>query len=139
MAHVIDYPTFSSVRAHLKEVLDATGRGRTVTVARDGVVTAALSAERLREYFFRTVSPRVRVFAEGDAVVALMDDRPFAAEGTTIDDALTELIESLREYAEDWGDRLSDAPNHRDSWALVQLVVLSTDDQLRDWLDRGGE
>lgn len=44
------------------------------------------------------------------------------------------MIDALREYPEDWQDRLLDAPNHRDNWVLVQLVTLSTDDQLRSWL-----
>ena len=41
---------------------------------------------------------------------------------------------SLREYAEDWQLRLLNAPNHRDNWGLVQLISLSDDEQLRDWL-----
>jgi hypothetical protein len=44
------------------------------------------------------------------------------------------MITALREYADDWQERLLDAPNHRDNWALVQLIGLSNDDQLRDWL-----
>lgn len=51
----------------------------------------------------------------------------------------SERLLSLREYAEDWEDHLKDAPNHADAWALVQLVKLSTDDELRDWFERGGE
>ena len=41
---------------------------------------------------------------------------------------------SLREYAQDWQDRLLDTPNHRDNWGLVQLIGLSDDEQLREWL-----
>jgi hypothetical protein len=26
------------------------------------------------------------------------------------------------------------APNHRDNWGLVQLIGLSDDEQLREWL-----
>jgi hypothetical protein len=44
------------------------------------------------------------------------------------------MINALREYAEDWQERLLDTPNHQNNWALVQLISLSTDDQLRDWL-----
>ena len=44
------------------------------------------------------------------------------------------MIDALREYAEDWQERLLDAPNHRNNWGLVQLICLSTDDQLREWL-----
>lgn len=134
-----DYPTYSRAREHFKEMLDATASGRIVTVARDGALSAVVPAERLREYFFRTVSPRVSVFREDGAVVALMDGRPFVSTGTDVDDALDDLALSLREYAEDWDARLHTAPNHHDAWGLVQLVKLSTDDELRAWLERGGE
>jgi hypothetical protein len=44
------------------------------------------------------------------------------------------MIVALREYAEDWQDRLLDAPNHANNWALVQLITLSSEVQLREWL-----
>jgi hypothetical protein len=59
---------------------------------------------------------------------------PVAADASTFDDAIEEMILALREYAEDWQERLLDAPNHRNNWALVQVVELSDDTQLRDWL-----
>jgi hypothetical protein len=92
-----------------------------------------------REHLFHTVPPRVEVFKENDAVVALMTGRPFAAEGADLESALAELMFTLREYAEDWENRLQNAPNHAAAWALVQLVKLSTDEQLLEWFDRGGE
>ncbi|MEA9983999.1 MULTISPECIES: hypothetical protein [Subtercola] len=39
------------------------------------------------------------------------------------------MVELLREYVEDWQDHLVAAPNHAGNWGLVQLIVLSTDDQ----------
>lgn len=139
MAITADYPTYSRAREHLKDVLDATARGRTVTLARDGELSAVMPVPRLRDYFYRTVSPRVRVLSEQGRVIALMEGRPFVSEGSDVDGALADLLLSLREYAEDWEDRLKDAPNHTDAWALVQLVKLSTDEELRDWFERGGE
>lgn len=139
MPITVDYPTYSGARAHFRDMLDATADGRTVTVARDGHLSAMLPVERLRGYFFQTVSPRVSVFREDGHVVALMADRPFAAEGSTIADALVDLVLILREYAEDWYARLRHAPNHQGAWGLVQLIRLSTDEELLDWLDHGGE
>ncbi|UXW86488.1 hypothetical protein NFX31_02815 [Microbacterium azadirachtae] len=72
-------------------------------------------------------------------IIALMSGRPFVSEGATVDDALSDLVLSLREYAEDWEARLQQAPNHRDNWSLVQLVKLSSDAQLLEWFERGGE
>lgn len=63
-----------------------------------------------------------------------LEDRPFVSEGKTLKAAIADLIESLREYAEDWVERHQYAPNHADAWGLVQLVHLSTDEQLADWL-----
>ena len=44
------------------------------------------------------------------------------------------MIDALREYATDWQDRLLDVVNHRDNWAVVALIGLSDDEQLREWL-----
>jgi hypothetical protein len=59
---------------------------------------------------------------------------PIAADGPTFDAAIDEMVQALREYAEDWQDRLLDVSNHRDNWGLVQLVRMCDDDQLREWL-----
>ena len=139
MSLVADYGSYTDARTHLKDVLDATAQGRTVTVRRDEQIAAVVPAEKLRQFLFHTVSARVEIFKENDAVVALMRDRPFVSEGADVEDALADLILSLREYAKDWEDRLQHAPNHASAWALVQLVKLSTDEQLLEWFDRGGE
>lgn len=136
---VVDYPTYSSARTHFKNVLDAAEGGRSVTVARDGQISVVVPATRLRDFFFRAVSPRVELAQEDGRVIALMLGRPFVSEGANVDEALDDLAESLREYAEDWESRLQYAPNHRDNWALVQLIKLSSDEELLDWFERGGE
>jgi len=59
---------------------------------------------------------------------------PLAVEGPDFDSAVDEMVGELREYAEDWESRFKHAPNHREYWGVVQLVNLSTDDQLREWL-----
>ncbi|SEB56043.1 Antitoxin of toxin-antitoxin, RelE / RelB, TA system [Paramicrobacterium humi] len=139
MSLVADYPNYTQARTHLKDVFDDAKRGRTVTLQRDNDVVAVTAVDRLRDYFARTVSSRVSVTREDGIVIATMEGRPFASEGATITDALDELVEALREYAEDWDERLQYAPNHRDAWGLVQLVRLSSDEQLKDWMSAGGE
>ena len=52
----------------------------------------------------------------------------------TFDEAIDDLVQAAREYAEDWNDHLLLAPNHRGNWGLVQLVELSTVEQLRNWV-----
>ena len=62
---------------------------------------------------------------------------PIAADGATLTEAVAEMVDALRAYAADWIDHLSTAPNHADNWGLVQLIVLSSDEELADWLSAG--
>ncbi|MGH3341673.1 MAG: hypothetical protein ACRDPK_02090 [Carbonactinosporaceae bacterium] len=59
---------------------------------------------------------------------------PVHGDGETFEDAVSDLVDALREYAEDWNARPYLAPNHRDHRAVVELVELSSDEQLRDWI-----
>jgi predicted RNase H-like HicB family nuclease len=87
-----------------------------------------------REFLINTVPARVRVVNEDGAWAMFLPGLPLAAEGTTLEEATLDLIEALREYAEDWEDHLHTAPNHRGNWALVQLIDSSTNEELDAWL-----
>ncbi len=135
---VVHYDSYTEARAHLKDLLDAAERGRVATVRRDAGKTAVVDVERLRR-FLASVSPsRAKVVAEADGWSVFIPGLPVAADAAAFDDAVSEMIVALREYAEDWQERLLDAPNHRNNWGLVQLISLSDDDQLRDWLVGSG-
>ncbi|MFF0246600.1 prevent-host-death protein [Streptosporangium sandarakinum] len=130
----LHYDTYTEARAHLKDLLDAAERGRAATLRRDTVRAAVVDAERLRN-FLATVTPsRAEVVSEDGGWSVFIPGLPVAADGADFDTAIDEMIDALREYAEDWQDRLLDAPNHRDNWGLVQLIALSDDDELRRWL-----
>jgi len=92
-----------------------------------------VDAERLR-YFLSSIGPRPRVIAEDGWWSLFFPGLPIAAEGGSLDEVFDDAILVLREYAEDWVDHLRVAPNHANNWGLVQLVALSTDEQLRTWL-----
>lgn len=130
----VHYDSYTDARTHLKDLLDAAERGRVATVRRDARTTAFVDSDRLR-YFLASVTPsRAKVLAEDGGWSVFIPGLPVAADGASFDEALDEMIIALREYAEDWQDRLLDAPNHAANWGLVQLVSLSDDDQLREWL-----
>jgi hypothetical protein len=76
----------------------------------------------------------VHIVAEAGGWSAFIPGPPVAADGPTFDEAIDEMVQALREYAQDWQDRLLHAPNHKDNRGLVQLISLSDDAQLRDWL-----
>lgn len=131
---ITHYDSYTEARAHLKDLLDAAERGRVVTVRRDNVRTAVVDVDRLRSSLASLHMPRAQVVAEAGGWSAFLPGLPIAADGATFDEAIAELTQVLREYADDWQERLLDAPNHRQNWALVQLICLSDDAELREWL-----
>lgn len=130
----VHYDSYSEARAHLKDLLDAAERGQVATVRRDSTSAVVLDAGRLRHFLASVVPSRAQVVAEAGGWSVFIPGLPVAADGPTFDVAVEEMVQALREYALDWQDRLAQAPNHRDNWGLVQLIGLSDDDQLRDWL-----
>jgi hypothetical protein len=103
------------------------------TVQRETGRAAVVDADRLRASLIG-VLPSPHVVAEGGGWSVFLPGVPVAADASTFDDAVDEMVLALREYADDWQERLLDAPNHRNNWALVQVIELSDDTQLREWL-----
>lgn len=98
-------------------------------------MVTVLGAEPLREVLRSSPElPRPLVVAENDGWSVLLPGTPVAAEGSSFSDAVGEFVVALREYAEDWEERLHAAPNHRSNWVLVCFVGLMSDDDLEDWV-----
>ncbi|MEV0561576.1 hypothetical protein [Dactylosporangium sp. NPDC050588] len=127
------FDNYSTARAHFKDLLDAARRGRVATVQRETGRAAVVDAERLRATLVG-VLPRPQVVAEDGGWSVFLPGVPIAADAATFDEAIKEMIVALREYADDWQEHLLDAPNRRNNWALVQVIELSDDMQLREWL-----
>lgn len=135
----VDYPSFTEARKSFKSILDAVNDGAVVSIERGSQVAVVTDRERLRELLLCAVPSTAKVVAENDAWVIMIPTTPFAAEGGSLEAAIDELIVNLREYASEWGEHFASAPNHSGFWTLVQLVKLSSDDGLRDWLTSGPE
>ena len=129
----VHFESYSDARAHLKDLLDAADEGRSATVARDGQRVAVVHADRLRSLLSHSV-PAPQAVPENNGWSLIMPWLPVAADGDSFDDAVEDLIDALREYAEDWNARLRLAPNHRENWGLVQFLDLSDDEQLKAWI-----
>ena len=129
----LDLGSYGEARARLKDVLDAAASGRPVVVHRDRETAAVVDAERLRSALQR-ICPHAQVVGEAGGWSVFLPGVPVAADGSNLEEAVEEMVSALREYAEDWEDHLRHAPNHRENWALVQLVGLSDDRQLAGWL-----
>ena len=130
----VHYDSYTDARNNLKSLLDAAENGQVATVRRELATTAVLDAVRLRYFLASVVPSRAQVVQEAGGWSVFIPGLPVAADGATFDETVDEMVEALREYAQDWQDRLLHAPNHRENWGLVQLIGLSDDDQLREWL-----
>jgi predicted RNase H-like HicB family nuclease len=130
----VHYDSYTDARNNLKNLLDAAESGMVATVRRESATTAVLDATRLRYFLTSVVPSRAQVVQEADGWSMFIPGLPIAADGATFDEAVTEMVDAVREYAQDWQDHLLNAANHRENWGLVQLISLSDDEQLRDWL-----
>lgn len=128
------YASYTSARSKLRGVLDAARAGLVTTVSRDTERYVVLDAEVLRQQLLQLLPTTAVVVAEGGGWSAFLPGVPVHGDAETFDEAITDLMEALREYAHDWNGDLSGAPNHRRHGPLVELVELSSDSQLRDWL-----
>ena len=133
----VQYDRFTEARNHLKELLDAAEEGRPAAVIRQDRSTVLVDRTRFVRYLMALNAGRVELVPDGDAWLAVLADSPISAEGDDAADAIDELIDAMREYAEDWSARLRLALNHEQNWGLVQLVDHSSDDELRAWITGG--
>jgi predicted RNase H-like HicB family nuclease len=130
----LHYDSYTEARAHLKELLDAADRGQPATVHRESSTAMVVDARRLLRLLLDIYPSRAQAVAEAGGWSIFIPGVPLAADGATFNEAVTEMIDALREYADDWQDHLYGVPNHADNWGLVHLITLSSDDQLRGWL-----
>ncbi|MBV9026627.1 MAG: prevent-host-death protein [Streptomycetaceae bacterium] len=130
----VHFESYTEARAHLKDLLDAAGQGRVATIRRDTEYAAVVDAARLRHALTLLCPSKAEVVAEDGGWSVFYPGLPIAADGATFDQAVDDMLDALRDYADDWQDRLQAAPNHRNNWGLVQLIALSDDTQLRAWL-----
>jgi hypothetical protein len=128
------FDTYTAGRNHFADLLDAARDGRTATVKRDTDRAAVVDANRLRETLAMAPQWRAEIVAEAGGFSVFLPGVPVAVDGPTFEAAIDDMVDALREYAQDWEDRLRQAPNHRSNWGLVQLINLSDDVQLRMWL-----
>lgn len=128
------YTSFTSARSHFKELLDAAEAGLPASVTRGDTRAAVVDGGRLVSLLAHSRPAQTQVVHENGYWAAMLPGTPLTGEGETFDEAIDDLVSTLRDYAQDWTDRLRVAPNHAKQWPLVQLIELSEDEQLRDWL-----
>lgn len=134
MGSVRHFDSYTEARNKLRSVLDAAHQGLVTTVTRDKERFVVQSADARGAELRRLLPASAAVVPEGGGWAAFIPGVPVHGDADTFDDAIDDLIDGLRDYAADWNDRLHTAPNHALHRSLVELVELSNDEQLRDWL-----
>jgi hypothetical protein len=128
------FASFTLARAQLRKVLDAAEDGAVTRIDRDDTHFVVLNADLLRRSLMVARPANAVVVAEAGGFSAFLPGTPIAGVGETLAETLDDLVDALRDYAEDWNDHLRTAPNHRGNLLLVTLVDTSSDDELRTWL-----
>lgn len=125
---------FAGARKSFKTILDTSDRGGLSIIERGESSASVVNTSLFKEFLVNNLAAKAQVVNEDGAWAMFLPGLPLAAEGTTLEEATIDLIDALREYAEDWEDHLRMASNHRGNWALVQLIDSSTDEELAAWL-----
>ena len=134
MTQVRHYESYTAARQNFRSLLDAASAGFVTSLTRDTEQYVLVPAEQLREELVSLRPSGAEVVAEGGGWAVVIPGLPVHGDGVSFDDALDDAVAALRDYAHDWNERLRTAPNHARHRAVVQVVELSTDLQLRDWL-----
>lgn len=125
--------TYTEARSSFRATIDAAANGGLPVIARGTDRVAMADAEKLRRALSVLITGRPRVYTEEGLYTLIMEGAGIGTESADFEAAIDDLVVALREYAEDY-PRLQNAPNHQENWGLVQLVNLSTDEQLREWM-----
>lgn len=129
--------TLTSARQNIKDLVDASESGQPASLTRDDKTAALVDGERLRSTLSKLIPERVEAVNEEDCWSLFIPGLPISAEAEDLDDAVDEMVYALYEYSVAWVDRLRFAPNHSENWGFVQMVTLSTPEQLREWIVEG--
>ena len=132
------FPSYTHTRDHLRDVLDAAGSGLVTSVTRGSEKFVVVPAEQQRKMLSLLRPADAQIVAEGGGWAVIFPGLPVHGDGDTFDAAVDDALEALREYAQAWNDHLHSAANHADNRAVVEVIELSSDDELRTWV-LGGE
>ena len=136
MEQLLEYRSISAARSAISEIYNTAERNLAVGITRENdVPVAVIRQDHLKKALqaLCLLQPQVRFSSDG-AVSMWLDGLPVSGQGESFDAAGQNLIDSLRDYAKTWIEELRDYPNHKNRWDVVNLVLLSNDDEMRVFL-----
>ena len=132
----MEYRSISAARSAISEIYNTAERNLAVGITRENDVPVAVIRQDHLKKALRALcllEPQVRFSSDG-AVSMWLVGLPVSGQGESFDAAGQDLIDSLRDYAKTWIEELRDYPNHKNRWDVVNLVLLSNDDEMRVFL-----
>ena len=121
----------SEARNHWADLLDAAASGdwqRVEPLRREPVIVA--SQRQLSQLLELAAPFAPEVLYEDDGSVGIwLNEFDVYGVGDDLEQAAEDLLESVREYVEDWEEDLKQTVNHRDRIWHVRRVQLATDDE----------
>lgn len=136
MAHLLEYSKITKARASISEIYSTVEQHLVVGILREGdAPVAVIRRDDLKAALqaLSPLSPQVR-FSKNGTVSMWIEGLPISSQGSSFDEAGEELIVALRDYAQTWVEELKNYPNHKERWGVANLVLLSDDDELREFL-----
>lgn len=129
--------SLTAARRNFRVVLDSAGAGLVTTGDSGGDRFVVVPAAHQRNLLVELRPSNDQGVSEGGGWAVILPGLPVHGAADSFDEALDDAIGALREYAEDWNDRLHVTPNHAPHHVVVAIVELSDDEQVRDWLLEG--
>lgn len=136
MGQILEYQSISAARSAISEIYNTAEGHLAVAITREkDAPVAVIRQDHLKKALqaLCSLEPQVR-FASDGTVSMWLDGLPVSGEGESFDLAGQDLIDSLRDYAKTWIEDLREYPNHKNRWDVVNLVLLSNDDEMRAFL-----
>ena len=136
MGQLLDYRSISAARSAIREIYNTVEGHLAVAITRENdAPVAVIRQDHLKKALqaLCLLEPQVR-FASDGTVSMWLDGLPVNSEGESFDAAGQGLIDSLRDYTKTWVEDLRDYPNHKNRWDVVNLVLLSNDNEMRAFL-----
>ncbi len=133
MSPLLEYTKITDARSAIGEIYSTAERHLAVVMRRENdAPVPVIRRDDLKQALraLRPLKPQVR-FSPDEHVSMWIEGLPVSGEGATFDTAGQDLIDSLKEYSRTWVEDLRNYPNHKKNWDVVNLTLLSDDDELR--------
>ena len=133
MGPLLEYTKITDARSAISEIYSTAERHLAVVMRRESDAPVAVIHRDDLKRALRALcplEPQVR-FSADEHVSMWIEGLPVSAEGSTFESAGADLLHSLRAYSLTWVEDLRDYPNHKQNWGVVNLVLLSDDDELQ--------